>query len=261
MVEQILLNLTVNSRDAMPAGGRLAVSTRKVMITPAEVGLDPEKSAGPCVVLCVSDEGEGISPEDLPRIFEPFFTTKEVGKGTGLGLATVYGIVKQHRGWIEVESEPDRGATFRIFLPGVSNPQPVTASPAVNAPLAVGTETVLVVEDETAVRELVVHLLKRCGYDVLAANSGVDALEVWELNRDRIDLLLTDLVMPQGVSGLQLAERLREQRPGLKVLYSSGYSTEAVARGSELTEGVNFLRKPYEVRKLAQAVRTCLDLR
>jgi CheY-like chemotaxis protein len=260
MLEQVLLNLAVNSRDAMPRGGRLAISTRAQTFSNDDAAHNADMAPGLHVCLGVSDTGSGIAPEVLPRIFEPFFTTKEVGKGTGLGLATVHGIVKQHHGWIEVASEAGRGTAFQIYLPAMTDGRRVAESaPADTLPR--GTETILVVEDESAVRLLVVHLLERCGYSVLQTESGVEALEIWKTHRDEVDLLLTDLVMPGGISGRELAARLLAEKPRLKVVYTSGYSADVAGKAVTLVEGSNFLQKPYQPFKLAQTVRACLDQR
>ena len=214
---------------------------------------------GRCVCLSVSDTGVGIPAEALPHIFEPFFTTKEVGKGTGLGLATVHGIVKQHRGWIEVVSELGKGTIFHIRFPAQEG-RPASEKFGSTAPeLPAGTETILFAEDEPSLREMVESLLKRCGYKVLAAESGVAALNLWQEHRDEIQLLLTDLVMPGGFTGRKLAEKLQADKAGLRVIYMSGYSTE-LGKNPRLVEGVNFLQKPYSPVVLARTVRNCLDL-
>jgi CheY-like chemotaxis protein len=211
------------------------------------------------VCLSVIDTGCGIPPENLRRIFEPFFTTKEVGKGTGLGLATVYGIVKQHQGWIEVESKPGKGTAFQVFLPrNVGAAEPADEQPAKQA-VRGGTETLLVVEDEAAVRELVCNLLSGHGYQILQAESGGQALQIWQDSKDRIDLLLTDLVMPDQMNGRELAEKLWAERPRLKVIFTSGYSADVVGKDFVLHRGLNYLQKPYHPHKLALAVRECLD--
>ena len=251
MMEQVLLNLVVNARDAMPRGGRLTIATEARII-----------DGRPCVGLSVQDTGSGIAPETLPRVFEPFFTTKEVGKGTGLGLATVYGIVNQHGGWIDVDTAVGRGTTFVVWLPVTDGDSAVTRPRAATVARAyTGTETILVVEDEPTLRSLIVRMLERQGYRVLHAASGVAALEVWRVHRNAIDLLLTDLLMPDGMTGRELAERLRHDRPELKVIYSSGYSEEVTGPGEPLVEGVNFLQKPYEPNTLAKTVRELLDRR
>ena len=259
MIEQVLLNLVVNARDAMPKGGRLKITTSVETIGSEAAQLNPEATPGRYVCLAVSDNGCGITPEDLPCIFDPFFTTKEVGKGTGLGLATVYGVVKQHHGWLDVSSKVGRGTTFRIYLPVAPDGQTEQTAPPGTVEMPNGNEVVLVVEDDSAVRLLVSNCLQRRGYTVLSAVSGVAALEVWKEHKDRIQLLLTDMVMPDGMMGSELAERLQKEKPKLKVIYSSGYSAEVVGKGHTFFEGINFLQKPYPPLKLAQTVRACLD--
>jgi PAS domain S-box-containing protein len=260
MLEQVLLNLVVNARDAMPRGGHLTIVTSVKVVDEAEAQRRPEVTAGRYACLEVRDTGGGVDPEALPHVFEPFFTTKPIGKGTGLGLATVYGIVKQHGGWIDVTSEPGTGTIFSIYLP-ISEP---AAAPNLQrasdiAGSLTGTETILVVEDEDGVRLLVVNLLERHGYTVLQAASGPEALEVWQRARDQIDLLLTDLVMPGGMTGRELAGHLRADRPALKVVYTSGYSMEVIGPGESLIDGCNFVQKPYRPDQLAQTVRAQLD--
>ena len=259
MLEQVLLNLVVNSRDAMPGGGRVVIETAQVQLDERCVIQMPQARPGRFVTLSVSDTGQGIPPEILPRIFEPFFTTKDVGKGTGLGLATVYGVVQQHEGWINVYSEAGKGTTFRIYLPHQERPTAPTAKPLSLKDARGGHETILLVEDEIALRALVRRVLTRLGYRVLEASSGVNALRLWEQHRDEINLLLTDMVMPDGVNGRELAERLLAERPNLQVIYSSGYSSEVAGQDLQLEEGVNFISKPYETVKLAQIVRFRLD--
>src|SRR5664280_210891 len=258
MIEQILLNLAVNARDAMPRGGRLRITSSIETITEEHAVEWPDAQSGTYVCLDVRDTGSGIAAEHLPHIFEPFFTTKEVGKGTGLGLATVYGIVKQHRGWIEVETQPDQGTTFRIFLPATLPAAREPKAPAADQKPPGGTETILVVEDETAVRLLVSNLLQRCGYQVLTAASGAAALEVWKEHKQAIHLLLTDMIMPGGMTGRELAEILRADKASLKVVYTSGHSAEILEKATNL-DGFNFLQKPYQSLVLAQTVRNCLD--
>jgi CheY-like chemotaxis protein len=207
----------------------------------------------------VSDTGTGIAPDYLPRIFEPFFTTKDLGKGTGLGLATVHGIVQQHGGWIEVESELGKGTTFKVCLPASPVSPDRREAEAAGSALRGGTETILVVEDEEAVRELACKFLAICGYTVLEAGSGVAALEVWRQHKGGIDLLFTDLVMPDRMNGWQLAEALWVDQPDLKVVFTSGYGMEVAGKEFMLQLGQNFLQKPYTPHKLAAAVRDCLD--
>ena len=259
MLEQIILNLAVNARDAMPRGGRLRITSSVEAIGEERAQQKPDAVPGTYVCLDVRDTGSGIAPEHLSHIFEPFFTTKQVGKGTGLGLATVYGIVKQHGGWIDVESEPAKGSAFRIYFPvaGDSSSEPKTAPADLELPT--GVETILVVEDESAVRLLVSNLLQRCGYTVLTAASGVAALDIWKEHKDQVQLLLTDMIMPGGMTGRELAENLRAENPLLKVIYTSGYSTDILEKASTLVDGFNFLQKPYQSQKLAQTVRACLD--
>jgi two-component system, cell cycle sensor histidine kinase and response regulator CckA len=260
MIEQVLLNLAVNSRDAMPKGGRLDIRTQLAQIDETLANSQPEASPGRYVQIVVSDTGTGIDPEHLAHIFEPFFTTKEVGKGTGLGLATVYGIVKQHHGWITVASEPGQGTRFQIHLPAaVGSPGPAPAPAAPAPPTRGGPETILVVEDEPALRTLVRHILEFSGYTVLEAATGRAALSIWREHRARIDLLLTDMIMPDGINGRELALQLQADRPALRVLYTSGYGTDIVGVNFVLQEGVNFLQKPFNPRVLAEAVRSCLD--
>ena len=196
----------------------------------------------------------------IGRIFEPFFTTKEVGKGTGLGLATVFGIVKQHDGWIEVSSEPGQGARFKIYFPE-HHPAPANKPAAMLTPDRPqgGDETIFLVEDEPALRGVAAKVLRNYGYAVITATSGAEALKAWPDHAEKVDLLLTDMVMPDGVSGRELAQQLRTVKPDLKVLFSSGYSTELVGRDALLQDGKNFLPKPYNPDKLARTVRKCLD--
>ncbi len=258
MIEQVIMNLAVNTRDALPRGGQLSLGTSIVEIGEAHVQANPEARQGKFVCLRFSDNGSGISPEVLPRIFEPFFTTKEIGKGTGLGLATVYGIVKQHRGWIEVLTRQNQGTTFRVYLPSIEKLPP----PNTNADLETvrgGTENILVVEDEPELRALVCEILKGYGYNIFEAGSGPDALPVWEKNIDQIDLLLTDMVMPGNMTGRELAERIKAQKPNVKVVYTSGYSVETIGKDFSFKRGLNFLQKPYHPLALAKVVRDCLD--
>jgi len=259
MMEQVLLNLSVNSRDAMPNGGQLSLRIAVLDLDACHLAHHPDARPGRFVCLSAMDTGCGIPQENLRRIFEPFFTTKEVGKGTGLGLATVYGIVKQHQGWIEVETSVGKGTTFKVFLPCCNEVSGTVAEPAAQPAVRGGTETILVVEDETPVRELVCNLLEAHGYKILQAESGVKALEVWSQSKDRVDLVLTDLVMPDRMNGRELAERLWSERPKLKVIFTSGYSADVVGKDFVLRGGLNYLQKPYHPQQLAVTVRDCLD--
>jgi PAS domain S-box-containing protein len=259
MMEQILVNLAVNSRDAMPKGGHLIIQTESVTLNAAEAQANPKAHVGAFVRLSVTDTGCGIAPEQMDHIFEPFFTTKEVGKGTGLGLATVFGIVAQHSGWIEVTSKVNQGTTFYVYLTRLAESQKVVADMPRTSRVRGGTETILLVEDETPVRSLTRTLLARHGYRIIEADSGVSALQLWPQHRDTVDLLLTDMVMPGGVSGRELAEQLLREKPGLKVIYASGYTDDMLGENSPLRDNPNFLEKPFQPQKLLQRVRSCLD--
>ena len=259
MMEQIIMNLSVNARDAMPRGGKLSIATATAAIDEAYAQHHPEARPGQFVHLIVTDTGTGMTPETLSRIFEPFFTTKEVGKGTGLGLATVYGIVKQHSGWIETKSELGIGTTFSIFIPSSSKSFETSFERIGPRPdIKGGHETILLVEDEPVLRELARVILKDYNYEVLEAASGIDALKVWEKHAGRIDLLLTDMVMPEGMTGRELAEELKTRKPDLKVVYTSGYSSDVMGGDIGLRDTM-FLQKPYPPPLLAKTVRDCLD--
>jgi two-component system cell cycle sensor histidine kinase/response regulator CckA len=259
MLEQVLVNLAVNARDAMPRGGDLVIATFATEIDESYVKCCPQARAGRFVCLQVSDSGTGIDAATLERIFEPFFTTKGVGKGTGLGLATVYGIVKQHRGWVEVASQIGAGTTFKVLLPAVQ----ITAGHTefLEKPDIVrgGDETILVVEDEASLRELVTKVLRNYGYQVLEATHGKEALRIWQNTPCKPALLLTDMMMPEGMTGWELASHIRSETPGAKVLFTSGYSPEIFGTDVQLDEKSNFLPKPYHPRLLAKTVRHCLD--
>jgi PAS domain S-box-containing protein len=258
MIEQVLVNLAVNSRDAMPRGGSLSIRSDMAEIEPDYLEQQPEAKPGYHVCLTVTDTGHGMDAATLSRIFEPFFTTKEIGKGTGLGLATVYGIVKQHQGWIEVDSQIGHGTSFRIYFP-VCARQTIELRETKPKEIPGGDETILVVEDEPALRELVQEILEKKGYRVLEAATGAQALQVWEDHKHDIDLLLTDMMMPEGLTGRELAERVLQERADLKVIYSSGYSLEVISPGFAFQDGVNFLQKPYNPETLAETVRKCLN--
>ena len=259
MLDQVVMNLSVNARDAMPRGGRLRIETALAVIDDDYVRRRPEARVGRFICLSVIDNGSGMNQETLNRVFEPFFTTKEVGKGTGLGLATVYGIVKQHQGWAEVSSEPGLGTTFRIFLPVSDRPlEPREDNTTFLAKVRGGEETILLVEDEPVLRELARTILHDYRYRVLEASTGVEALEVWDRCQGRVDLLLTDMVMPEGISGRELADRLKGRKPELKVIFTSGYSPEFVGDLPKLRD-VLLLPKPYPPQQLARVGRECLD--
>jgi signal transduction histidine kinase len=255
MIEQVVTNLAVNARDAMPGGGELWIGLDGVTFDETAGRRHPAARPGSFVCLSLRDTGRGIAADHLSHIFEPFFTTKEVGMGPGLGLATAHGIIEQHHGWIEVESLPGEGATFRVHLArlpvGATLPAGLRDTPRAGG----GGESILIAEDEPAVRTLTARILEAQGYRVQAAPSGVAALELWRQQAGAFDLLLTDMIMPGGVSGAQLAEQLRIERPGLRVIYMSGYSGGTEGGGA----GANFLQKPFDSAHLAKAVRTCLD--
>jgi two-component system NtrC family sensor kinase len=260
MMETLLMNLAVNARDAMPGGGILNIAASSLTLGSAEVSSNPDARAGQFVRLSVSDTGSGIPPEVLPRIFEPFFTTKPVGKGTGLGLATVYGIARQHHGWVEVQSRVNHGTSFHIYLPALSASEPRKTPPPISrAKPSAARETILVVDDEPDLRELVAQVLETGGYKVISAGSGAQALEQWAKHRGEIHLLLTDIVMPDGLTGRKLANQLQSEDPRLRVIFTSGYN--AGQPGTELAtiEPRNFLAKPYRPATLLQLVRDCLD--
>jgi PAS domain S-box-containing protein len=256
-VEQVVLNLVVNARDAMPTGGRLTIETRNVELDESYARGHAGAGSGPHVLLAVTDSGVGMDAATQARMFEPFFTTKGE-KGTGLGLATVYGIVKQAGGHVSVYSEPSQGSTFKVYLPRAPKGLPVSKSHPGLSAMPRGTETVLLVEDEEGVRALTRHVLNGCGYTVLEAADGRQAVRVAEQYGGQIDLLVTDVVMPD-MGGRAVAERLLASRPGLKVLYLSGYTDDAVVRHGILEAQVQFVQKPFSPAALAQKVRDVLD--
>ncbi len=257
-IEQVIMNLALNARDAMPNGGKLTLETANVLLDDSYASEHQPIAAGRYVMLAVSDTGEGMSPEVQARIFEPFFTTKEVGKGTGLGLSTVYGIVKQSGGYIWVYSELGRGTTFKIYFPSVEQPaeSPGGEKRANNA--LRGTETLLLVEDDPQLRQLSSSVLAHCGYRVLVANGPEEGLEVARANQKDIRLLITDVVMP-GMNGRQLAELIQRESPKIKVLYISGYTNNAIVHYGVLDEGLAFLPKPFTLAALVGKVREVLD--
>ena len=260
MLEQVVMNLAVNSRDAMPSGGKLTIATFARKIDAEYVRHHPDAKAGTTICLSVTDTGCGMDQKTMERIFEPFFSTKEVGKGTGLGLATVYGIVKQHKGWIEVSSQVGKGTTFAIYLPAAQGAVVANESPAADhvQPARGGSETILLVEDEPILREWVKEILLGGGYRVMEAGNGVEALSVWDSAGGKIDLLLTDMVMPEGMTGRDLSKQLRSRQPQLKVIYTSGYSEEIMGNETGLRDAP-FLPKPYAAPQLTKLVRDCLD--
>jgi PAS domain S-box-containing protein len=258
-VEQVILNLALNARDAMPRGGTVTLETANVVVGDDHCRRHVGARPGPHVTLSVSDTGEGIDADTLQHVFEPFFTTKEQGKGTGLGLATVYGIVEQSGGWVEVESEPGRGTSFRIYLPCVDG-APAAEIRDADALASGGSETVLVVEDEPMVRSLARRALAERGYRVLEAEDGESALRISRRHAGPIHLLLSDVVMP-GMSGADLSERFARVRPETAALFMSGYTAEALGPHGVLADGVDFIAKPFTPDALAARVRAALDAR
>jgi CheY-like chemotaxis protein len=257
-IEQVVMNLVVNARDAMPHGGRLTVETTNVTLDAGYAMDHAPVKAGKYVMLAVSDTGIGMDGEAQTHIFEPFYTTKAAGRGTGLGLSTVYGIVKQSEGYIWVYSEVNRGTTFKLYLPCVEG----SAAPEIGATkdnvVSQGSETILLAEDEEAVRELARTVLASYGYAVIEATSAEQAEELFGEHNGKIDLLLTDVVMP-GMSGRELARRLSLRAPQMRVLFMSGYTDNLIAQGGVLEAGVSFLQKPFSPRRLAAKVRDVLD--
>jgi CheY-like chemotaxis protein len=256
-MEQVLLNLTTNAAQAMPQGGRLAITTANV----SSDELDPERHAavpvGPYLGLRIHDTGGGMDAATLKRIFDPFFTTKEQGQGTGLGLSTVLGIVRQHGGFIRAESEPGKGTLFEILLPAETG---ATADAGADdpAPAGKGTETILVVEDEAVVLQLARRILERNGYNVLTAQGGAEALALLAGHKGKLDLLLTDVIMPD-LTGPEVWDRVRRAWPEARVLFCSGYTADVIARHGVLEVDIPFLAKPFTVRSLARRVREVLD--
>ena len=258
MLSQILVNLAVNSRDAMPRGGRLIVKTAYFHLEQSHLDHSPNARQGDYVQLIVSDTGCGIAPKDLPRIFEPFFTTKAVGKGTGLGLATVFGIVEQHKGWIDVESQINVGTTFRLHLPKSKDTLetvPDKTAPAIQR----GHEGILLVEDDESVRRMVSRLLECGGYSVFEASSGVAAQKIWDSHASAIELVITDVVMPEGLNGFELVDRLIQKKPNLKIMICSGYADELLSLEDKKHTQYMILEKPFNLGILLSHVRDCLN--
>jgi len=266
-IDQIIMNLAVNARDAMPEGGKLAFSVEAVNVQANQVGVHPEKREGQFVRLTVKDTGCGMDQKTLNRIFEPFFTTKPIGRGTGLGLSTVYGIVKQNEGWIEVESQPAAGSTFRVFLPSILSSQGSSTPDLIREPVpsippeARPDDVIFVVEDEPEVRNFITSILSDAGYHVVEAATGADAILKWKDYGRNVRLLLTDMVMPGGISGVALARHLLRDKPALQVIYTSGYSPDVEANGDALKEGQNYLSKPFTQTSLLATVRNALHLK
>ncbi len=257
-IEQVIMNLAVNARDAMPGGGKLLIETANCAVTFNSPGFSPEMRQGDYVRLIVSDTGHGFDDETRSLIFEPFFTTKAPGEGTGLGLPTVYGIIAQSDGHIDVLSEPGKGSVFTLFLPRADKPEPAKMPRTADGEARHGTETILVVEDEDVVRNLISHVLELHGYTILAARNGSDALDIRERHNGSIDIAIIDLVMP-GLSGTALAGRLRQMMPGMKVLYISGYTDRTIHDLITGEKSAAFLQKPFRPNELASKLREMLD--
>ena len=256
-MQQVIMNLAANARDAMPRGGRFELATAEVVLNGEFAASNPQVSPGPHVVLTVSDDGIGMNAQVLDHLFDPFFTTKPVGQGTGLGLATVHGIVSQSSGHISVSSKPGQGTTFRICFPRVATPQPAD-QPGQRTQAAAGSETIMLVDDDASIRHFLMRVLTTHGYKVLKTGSPAAAVNLLQETPDPIDLLVTDVVMPE-MNGPQLAEHLRAIRPGLKVLYISGYTRDALVNRGVLEEGVSLLAKPFMPDELIDWVRKMLD--
>lgn len=259
MLDQVLLNLGVNARDAMPEGGTLTMTARLVDYDADNLPPQAEAQPGSYVLVEVEDTGTGMSEDVKQHIFDPFFTTKDIGQGTGLGLSTAYGILRQHGGWIAVESQLDQGSKFTLHLPSTTRPTEEANREIPSDGFGHGTETILMVDDDDRVRQSVSRTLKHYGYRVLEANDGPTAEKLWSEQRDEIDLVLTDLVMPNGCSGLELGRRLQAEKPDLKIIYMTGHSQELLEHGGHLVADVDFLPKPFENRDLVRLIRERLD--
>jgi PAS domain S-box-containing protein len=256
-VHQVIMNLVVNARDAMPDGGRLEISTANVDVTERDADIQQDAKPGPHVMVMVTDTGTGMDERTRQHIFEPFFTTKKGDKGTGLGLSTVYGIMRQNGGWICVSSDPGKGTSFKLYFPRIDGNVVVEQGETARSPGANGGETILVVEDQEAVRRLTVAMLKLCGYQILEAAEAGEALDVAQRHSGEIHLLLTDVVLP-GINGKELSERLRILRPKLKVLFTSGYTAEIIGHRGVLGHGLAYIPKPFGPDTLAAKVREVL---
>ena len=256
-IEQIIMNLVVNAKDSMPGGGEIIIETAEVELDRHYVSKRVEVKPGKYVLLAISDTGEGMDEDVLPKIFDPFFTTKEQGKGTGLGLATVYGIVKQHDGYIYVYSEKDKGTTFKIYFPASSKSVDRKEAKDITTKLSAGNETIMIVDDSASIRQLIVEILKSLGYKCLQAESGKDAIDVLAEYSGEVHLLLTDVVMP-GMSGRDLARIIGKERPEMKVIFMSGYTENIIVHHGVLEQGINYIAKPITPSSLTEKIRSVL---
>ncbi len=256
-VEQIIMNLTVNARDAMPNGGKLTIETENVFLDQNYIQTHYEMQSGPYVMMAISDTGCGMDQKTLSHIYEPFFTTKEPGKGTGLGLATVYGIIKQSQGHIWVYSELDKGTTFKIYFPRIIENKDQEEKEKIPQESLYGSETILVVEDETMVRNTICRSLREFGYTIIESGNGNEAHAICEQNKDRIQLMLTDVIMPE-MNGRELANRIQSAYPKIKVIFMSGYTENAIVHQGILEEGITFLQKPFTPENLLIKIRAVL---
>jgi CheY-like chemotaxis protein len=257
-LEQVLLNLATNARDAMQHGGHLTLETQLVELDDAFIRSHGYGEPGMFAVISVSDTGSGMEKETMAQIFEPFFTTKEAGKGTGLGLAMAYGIIKQHNGYINVYSEPERGTTFRIYLPAIKSMGEVIVKTAIELHPSLGNETILVAEDDTALRELFSAVLLAYGYKVILAEDGEEAVRKFIENKDKIQLVMLDMIMPKK-SGKEAYDRIKKISPNIKTLFSSGYTADRISKDSMLKDGVDFIMKPASPKDLLRKIRVMLD--
>jgi CheY-like chemotaxis protein len=257
-IEQVLLNLATNARDAMPQGGHLTLVTQLVELDDAFIRVHGYGEPGMFAVISVSDTGGGMGKETMAKIFEPFFTTKEVGKGTGLGLAMAYGIIKQHNGYINVYSEPEKGTTFRIYLPAIKSTEEGIVKTAIEPLPSQGNETILVAEDDSALRELFSTVLQAYGYKVILAKDGEEAIRKFMKNKDKIQLVMLDMIMPKK-SGIEVFDRIKKMRPDIKTLFSSGYTADRIDKDNMLKEGLDFIMKPLLPKDLLIKIREILD--
>ncbi len=258
-IEQVLMNLTLNSRDAMPDGGVITIGTSRLTLGADAAARNPDARPGDYVCLSVADNGTGMDETTRSHIFEPFFTTKGTNKGTGMGLATVYGIVRQHEGWVEVDTAPAKGCTFHIYIPATTRAPELNEEHHPEAVADDGGHTILVVEDDAAVRSLVVEVLQSYNYNVIEAETGDAAIKRWPACKEEVDLVLTDMVMPGHANGLDVARHCTASKPNLRVIYTSGYSRELFGSDVRLEDGVNYLPKPYFSRKLTEIIRNALE--